>query len=397
MRKQWLKVRLGDVLKPAGRGEVVDAARQYRLLGVRLDGQGPFLRETVSGAQTSATRLYRVAQGDFIYSRLFASRGAFGVIGEELDGCYVSGEFPTFVPIGDRIDVAFLQYWFHLPPTIARVNEDCTGSTPLTRNRFREHFFLALEIPLPPLDEQRRLVAQIEDLAGQIGHARALRQQSSEEADLLLKAVRRAALADVADEPVELAEVCSDVIDNLHSNPRYAEAGVPCVRSPDVGWGSLNLDAALRTDEAEYCRRTVRGEPQRDDIVFVREGGGTGKCALVSSGQRFSLGQRVMMLRPNPARVLPRFLLHQLLSPVVQEDQVVPLCKGSASPHLNIAALKRFSLRVPPLDAQSQIVAHLDAVQVKVDALKALQADTTADLGALHAAIIDRAFKGELV
>jgi hypothetical protein len=68
---------------------------------------------------------------------------------------------------------------------------------------------------------------------------------------------------------VRLFEVCDAIIDNLHSNPVYADKGVPCVRSPDVGWGTLNLATALRTDEAEYTRRTVRGEPAVDDIVLV--------------------------------------------------------------------------------------------------------------------------------
>ena len=49
--------------------------------------------------------------------------------------------------------------------------------------------------------------------------------------------------------------------------------------------------------------------------------------------QRFSLGQRVMILRPNKTSILTTFLLYQLLSPLVQEDQIVPLCTGAASPH----------------------------------------------------------------
>src|SRR5438094_4505374 len=149
----------GDVLPPASREEAVDVSKEYRLLGIRLEGQGPFLRETVMGTQTSATKLFRVGKGDFIYSRLFACRGAFGVISEELDGCYVSSEFPTFLPVSGKIDIEFLRYWFRLPTVIACVDEDCSGSTPLTRNRFKEQFFLALEIPLPLLVEQRRIVA----------------------------------------------------------------------------------------------------------------------------------------------------------------------------------------------------------------------------------------------
>src|SRR5205823_9147152 len=106
---KWPTTKLGEVLTPVAREEKVDASREYRLLGIRLEGQGPFLRETVMGTQTSATKLFRVAKGDFIYSRLFACRGAFGVIGNELDGCYVSAEFPSFVPVPGRLDVEYLR------------------------------------------------------------------------------------------------------------------------------------------------------------------------------------------------------------------------------------------------------------------------------------------------
>jgi type I restriction enzyme S subunit len=158
----------------------------------------------------------------------------------------------------------------------------------------------------------------------------------------------------------------------------------------------LNLYSAQRTDEEEYRRRTARGEPQADDIVLVREGGGTGKCALVESEQRFSLGQRVMMLRPNSNRIVPRFFLHQLLSPLVQDEQIAPLSKGSASPHLNISTLRKFGLKLPPMQEQRRIATKLDALQAEVDGLKKLQIKTAAELDALLPSILDRAFKGEL-
>src|SRR5258706_3641731 len=140
---------------PVTRAEAVRPDKESRLLGIRLDGNGPFLRETKLGTQLSATTLSLVMAGDFIYSRLFAWRGAFGTIDDALDGCYVSGEFPTFMPVPGKLDVEFLRLWFRLPVTLAAVEVDCTGSTPLTRNRFKEQFFLALQMPLPPLDEQR--------------------------------------------------------------------------------------------------------------------------------------------------------------------------------------------------------------------------------------------------
>jgi type I restriction enzyme S subunit len=152
----------------------VQPAKAYHLIGVRLDGAGPFLREIKTGDQISANQLFRVAAGDFIYSRLFAWRGAFGTIGQLLDGKYVSGEFPTLIANPDRLNVEFLRLWFRLPSTLHTVESLCSGSTPLTRNRFKERYFLDLEIPLPPLAEQQRIVARIDALAARIEEIRSL-------------------------------------------------------------------------------------------------------------------------------------------------------------------------------------------------------------------------------
>ena len=103
-----------------------------------------------------------------------------------------------------------------------------------------------------------------------------------------------------------------------------------------------------------------------------------------------------MILRPNREMVVPKFFLHQLLSPVIQEEQIAPLSKGSASPHLNIAALKRFSFRLPPLPKQQCITAELDALLAQVDALKHFQIETAAELDALLPSILDKAFTGRL-
>ena len=102
------------------------------------------------------------------------------------------------------------------------------------------------------------------------------------------------------------------------------------------------------------------------------------------------------MLRPNPNRIVPRFFLHQLLSPLVQEEQIRPLCKGSASPHLNIGALKRFALRLPSLAEQRRIVSELDGLQAEMDALRCLQNETAAELDALMPSILSKAFSGGL-
>jgi type I restriction enzyme S subunit len=384
---------LGEVLRRSEQTIDPSSATNYREITVRLWGKGVVERWYANDAPLSGRR-FVARQGQFIASRIDARNGAMGLVPSSLDGALVTNDFPLFDVAEDRLLPGFLGWLCRTRGFVELCLRASEGTT--NRVRLQEDRFLALEIPLPRLAEQRRIVARIEALSARIAEARSLRHQAEEEAEALLTSARRVVIAGCGASTVALEDVCAAIIDNLHSNPRLTESGIPCIRSPNVGYGTLNLDEAQRTDEEEYRRRTARGAPQADDIVLVREGGGTGKCALVLPGQRFSLGQRVMMLRPNVTKILPQFFLHQLLSPLVQEDQIAPLSKGSASPHLNIGALRQFTLRLPSLDEQSEIVAYLDGLLEQVDVLKRMQAETSMELDALLPSILDCAFKGKL-
>ncbi|MGH9326716.1 MAG: restriction endonuclease subunit S [Terriglobia bacterium] len=394
MTGPWPVAPLGEAAERVERVEAPLPGTVYRQAGVRLWGQGAYEREPLDGSATKYAFLSRLERGDILVNKIWARNGSVAVVPPELAGCYVSSEFPTFVPAPDKLDAKWFHWFTKMPTCWEQCDEKSRGTS--GKNRIRPEKFLEIKIPLPPLREQQRVVARIEALAAKIEEARGLRRASLLEAQAVISGAMRNVFATERFETVNLESICADIIDNLHSNPVYAETGVPCVRSPDVGWGVINLDTALRTTAEEYARRTVRGAPKTDDIVLVREGGGTGKAGIVESGQRFSLGQRVMMLRPDVSRVQPRFLLYQILSPAVYRDQILPLSKGSASPHLNIGALRQFRFVLPSLSEQSRIVAHLDELRGKVDALKRLQSDSTAELDAFLPSVLDKAFKGEV-
>ena len=384
--------RLAEVLRHRKEFITIDDLTTYKRPRVQLHAQGIVLRDEVVGTLIKTKQQQVCRAGEFLVAEIDAKVGGFGIVPEQLSGAIVSSHYFLFAVDDTKLDRSFLDYFARTPGFRDQIGAQ--GSTNYAAIRPAD--VLRYEIPLPPLPEQRRIVARIEELAAKIEEALALRQQSARQGEALRIAFLRIVISEVKAEDIELQAACEAIIDNLHSNPKYAEAGVPCVRSPDIGWGTLNLEKALQTDEEEYLRRTARGALQPDDIVLVREGGGTGKAALVLPGQRFSLGQRVMMLRPDKRRVLPRFFLYQLLSPLIQDEQIGKFCKGSASPHLNIGALRSFRFRLPALPEQRRIVAELDALQANVDNLKRLQAETAAELDALLPSILDKAFKGEL-
>jgi type I restriction enzyme S subunit len=395
MSAAWPTVALGDVLRRSEHTIPLDPETVYQEVTVRMNGKGVVERRQVQGVEIASDRRYRARSGQFIISRIDARNGASGIVPDELNGAVVTNDFPLFDVTKDRLDAAFLGWMSKTALFVDLCKRASEGTT--NRVRLSEDRFKALSISLPPLDEQRRIVARIEELAAKVEEARGLRSSTLDELAALRSTQSRRVFEALRAAPVPLEMVCSAIIDNLHSNPVYAEGGtVPCIRSSDVGFGVLDLTNARRTDETEYRRRTVRGELQADDIVLVREGGGTGKCALVLPEHRFSLGQRVMMLRPDQDKVLPKFFIYQLLSPIIQEDHIRLLSKGSASPHLNIGSLRQFPFLLPSVSEQAQIVENLDALQAKLHAVKALQTETAAELAAMLPAILDKAFKGEL-
>jgi type I restriction enzyme, S subunit len=393
MSEPWLLVPLSEVLTHRKEFVQIDDLQSYKRCRVQLHVQGIVLRDMIPGAEIKTKKQQVCRAGEFLVAEIDAKVGGYGVVPNELAGAIVSSHYFLFAVNGDRLDRRFLACYIRTAAFRDQVRAQ--GSTNYAA--IRPEDVLRYVIPLPPLAEQRRIVAHVEALAQHIADAKRLREEASGLADALVKSEMRSIFCGDGQAPVvQLEALCAAIIDNLHSNPQYADEGVPCVRSPDVTWGRLNLRSALKTCEEEYVRRTARGEPAVDDIVFVREGGGTGKAAIVEPGQRFSLGQRVMMLRPDKSKVIPKFLLYQMLSPTVYEDQLLPLITGSASPHLNISALRRFNLTVPSLTDQGRIVGHLDMVWAAVNALRSLQDETGTELDALLPSILSQAFSGKL-
>ena len=188
MSEHWRRLRIGEVVSQKSRSERVVAGRDYRLLGVRWYGAGAFFRESVSSESSKATRLFPVEVGDFIYNRLFAWKGSFAIIDDQLAGCYVSGEFPLFTVDASLIDVRYLLLLMNRPTVWSRIEEESTGSTAVSRNRWKEERFLSTEISIPPVQQQLRVV----DLIAAIDH-------HTRAADAVAAAARRALASLVAE------------------------------------------------------------------------------------------------------------------------------------------------------------------------------------------------------
>lgn len=143
--------------------EKVKPESEYRMAGVRWYGEGVFHRETVVGKEQSANYLYALKPGAIIYNRLFAWKESFAVVPDELEGFYVSNEFPQFEIDEAIILPKYIYLLFNTQKIIGAVNAASIGSAAISRNRFKEPDFLGFKVPIPPMPTQQKIVAHWED------------------------------------------------------------------------------------------------------------------------------------------------------------------------------------------------------------------------------------------
>lgn len=180
---RWENVTLGEAAKPVIRGIAVVPGQAYRTLGVRWWGEGAYERDTIDGSATAAKQLFEVHEDDLIINKIWVRHGSIGLVPAEMHGCVGSNEFPTFVLDRERVVPRWL-YWMSKTRDMwrkcAALSQGTSG-----KNRIKPEKFLTITIPLPPLAEQRRIVAKIDALAAKIEEAQGLRRRTSTEVELL--------------------------------------------------------------------------------------------------------------------------------------------------------------------------------------------------------------------
>lgn len=385
-------------LKQNTNTEIVRQDKLYRLLGVRLEGKGPFVREKKLGSQIRAKKLQRVNSEDFIYSRLFAWRGAFGLIPVDMNGAYVSTEFPNFRIDKNKIHPQFLELYFKQTWIWNEVEKHCLGTTKASRNRFKEKFFLDFEVVLPSIDEQKRIAARIERLFVKIEKIRKHRAEVVEKANALFESSVEEIFKNLHSvEKKELSKLTSKI--GSGSTPKggrasYPSSGVPFIRSMNVRmrkfqWGGI----AFIYKATHEAMSGTKVKP--DDVLLNITGASLGRVACAPPNLvEANVNQHVSIIRPIET-LDPRYLMYWLSQPSVQ-NLINEMQKGATRQALTKAQIELFEVPVPPLREQIHIVAYLNSLQEKVDKLEELQDETEKEIEELIPSILNNAFKGEL-
>lgn len=383
MSNTWPKERLGEVLNRSTETIIISPDGEYHEITVKLWGKGVVPRGVVSGAETAGGRRFVAKTGQFILSRIDARNGATGIVPPMLDGAVVTNDFPLFDLNQSKLNAAFFGWLSKTQDFVDLCKRASEGTT--NRVRLQEDRFLNLEIPLPTLSEQRRIVVRIEALAANITEARTLRQLEEQEIRSMLHGAFVRIAKHASRRPMgEVAPLIRRPVE-IEMEGSYPELGI---RS--FGNGTFHKPALSGFELGS--KRVFWIEP--GDLLFSNVFAWEGAIAVAKPEDRGRVGShRFITCVPRKDVATSQFLRFYFLTDEGM-DLIRAASPGGAGRNrtLGLAALDAIEVPVPPIEDQ----VWFDGLQAKVGALKRLQSETAAELDALLPAILDRAFKGEL-
>jgi type I restriction enzyme S subunit len=370
-------------------------------MGVRLWGEGAYERETIDGSGTKYAMLNRVENGDLVVNKIWARNGSVAVVPHALSGCYVSGEFPTFAPIPSKVDSQWLHWLTKTKPFWDQCDENSRGTS--GKNRIRPEQFLSVSVPLPPIEEQRRIVELLDCLALKVRSARQLAADCAQQGDLVLSRW----ISQLRFAECDWMRVANTVVDKpgaVRSGPfgsqlhheEFVTEGIAAIGTRDVQVNRLTLQSGwyVRPEKFAQFRRY---EVFLGDLLCTIVGASIGRfCTVPENIPTAFTTKHVMALTLNKKVVEPEFASQVLNVHERCRKSIFSQCEGSAQPSLNARKVLAVEIPLPPLDRQREILGQTHKLRAKCDPLKSLSSSRMRELDALMPSILNQAFSGQL-
>ncbi len=254
----------------------------------------------------------------------------------------------------------------------------------------------SLPIPLPPLDEQKRIVEVLDAAFEGLSRARAHTETNLQNARELFESGLDYVFADYRSPEfrTKIGKI-GDVFDGPHATPKTIDEGPLFLGISSLVDGQLDLSSTRHVTEQDYATWTRRVTPIGGDVVFSYETR-LGQAALIPEGLRCCLGRRMGLVRLDRTKVLPEFFLFQYLAPTYQAYLRSKTVEGATVDRIHLKFFPDFDIFVPPIEDQRKVVGLIREFVSTSNRVTEAQKTKLADLDALRQALLQKAFAGEL-
>lgn len=376
---KWEKVKIKEFSAPSNNKININPLSEYPLIGIRLWGEGCYARETIQGVNTQYKYFTVAKSGDLVVNKIWARNGSISVILPEFEDFYISPEFPVY-NLSDKA----LPKWIYYYTKYYRFWKDCDDKSRGTsgKNRIKPSQFEEIEIPLPPLPEQKRIVAKLDAVKSKIEKIKQLRAEQKRE----IKNFQSSFFEDLL---------------KIEENIPIGEVLIPQRKS-------IELEPL-----EEYSQITVRMNHQGVDLRGYILGQDVGSKQYLASENDFIISK--IDARNAAMGIVPKELHGAIVTndfPLYKFSDDIRVkyfdyfsntfyfdneCKNASEGTTNRRRLKKdkfesILMPKPSIKKQDEIIEKLD----KLNAIKTGHEKTINELNELLPSLLDKAFKGKL-
>jgi len=397
MKKGWELKKIGDVCEViAGQSP---EGKYYNKKGNGLpfyQGKKDFEEKFLGEPTTWTTNVTKEAQqGDILMS----VRAPVGPV-NFATGKICIGRGLAAIRASKLIDKEFLFYFF------LKHESEIVGNAGAVFSSINKAQIESIELPLPPLPEQQRIVSVLDEAFASIAQAKSNAERNLVNARELFEAVSKEVL-DTNRKGWEEKKLGDKDIIEIIDNDR----GVNYPKKSDFhpeGYCLFMNTKNVRPDGFDFTttmfitekkdKALGKGKLSRNDVVMTTRGtiGNLGVYNDEVPFEQIRTNSGMLIFRPNTKHIVPEFLFEVLRSGTIKA-QIKKHVSGAAQPQLPIKTLVNFSFHLPKsLAEQRAIVGRLEALSAETKRLEEIYRQKIVSLEELKKSVLSTAFGGEL-
>ena len=266
-----------------------------------------------------------------------------------------------------------------------------------------------IPIPLPPLNEQQRIVNIIESLFVKLDRAKelienTLAQFEQNKMAILHKAFtgeltakwRKENNIDLSSwQDYQLKDICEKITDGTHNSPINTDLGdYMYITAKNIKEEGIDLSKITYVSSDIHEKIYARCNVEFGDVLYIKDGATTGIATINTIKEQFSLLSSVAVLKPKKNKLLAKYLVYKLNSNEVR-NMMINNMSGVAITRLTLTKIKQAKMKFPTIEEQQEIVNILDNLLAKYNKIKNLEQQLE-KIELLKKAILAKAFRGEL-
>ncbi len=380
----WNVVELGKIFREVNKRDRkirIEDDKDYKLILTRLYAKGVELKEIKSGKEIKADYMYIVKEGDFIFSKINIKKGAFGFIPPELSGAVVSSEHPILKINESSALRDYIFYYLSQPRLWDEFRRQSKGFADKSRTKVPE--FLSVKIPLPPLEEQKKIVYVLKTIQRAIEQQDKIIETTKELKKSLMhrlftkgldasQPTKQTEIGEVPEhwELIKFNKIITDSKYGLSIRGNKEKKGYPMIRMNNL------IDGGLYLDDLQYVEIDTdtfkKFKLEKGDILFNRTNSIdlVGKTTVFDVDGDYVYASYLIRLKLNTSQAFPYFVNYYLNWDITQVRLKSIASKGVSQANISATRLKEFLMVLPPLEEQKQIAQILQTVDRKIEIAK---------------------------